>query len=280
MSSIITRVNTCLEDRTMNLYNHKKKQVVIVSPQQWGEKDRKFEQIKSALIQAKVSVSDEYVIPDFTPIGDQLNVGSCVANTWCDMLEILMGLENPNAVKQLSRLFLYWVARYLTGIQFEDRGTYNRAAAYQLRKVGIIEEKWFPYDTSMVFTSPELDLYSMASNCRIDSYYNIGSTGTNKLDDVETAVRANHPVAIGTVVAQEFMRYRGGGHVFHIPSTWEGRHAMIVIGVRTVDGRRQFLLRNSWSKNWGDNGYAWVDEDYIESELTRDLWAATRMKLI
>jgi C1A family cysteine protease len=278
---IITRVGTALQDKNMNLYNKKKKKKIIVSPDYWEGRDADFDEIKSNyyVIKNKVNSNEDghHIIDEHTPISDQLSLGSCVANTWCDLLEILMGLENPNTVVQMSRLFLYWCARDLTGIQNEDLGTYNRAAAHQLRKVGVVAEKWFPYDTSKVFTPPELDLYTMASRNRIESFYRIFSTGDEKVRDIELAVRANHPVAIATVVNKDFMKYRGGGQVFSMPSEWEGRHAMIVVGVRLVNGSRQFLLRNSWGKYWGDEGHAWVDEGYIRNPETQDVWVGTRM---
>jgi len=60
------------------------------------------------------------------------------------MLEILDGLEGRDRVEQLSCLFLYWIARYYTGNTDRDEGAFVRAAAHQLRKIDVVEEKWLP----------------------------------------------------------------------------------------------------------------------------------------
>lgn len=274
MTKIITRTGTVLADSAMNLYNKKKNKKIIVSSDYWDGRDNDFEELKSVIYYKASMHTDEHIIPENTPISDQGNLGSCVANSWCDMLEILQGLRGDNIV-QLSRLFLYWAARDLTGLQSVDIGTYNRAAAHQLRKVGVVAEKWYPYDVKKVYDAPELDLYTMAARNRIDSFYRIFSYGDQKVNDVDYAIRANHPVTISTVVNKDFIKYRGSGHVFPFPTSWEGRHAMIVVGVRVRNGKSEFLLRNSWSKYWGDNGHAWVDESYIRSPETQDIWVGT-----
>jgi C1A family cysteine protease len=252
---------------------------VIVSKEYWEVKDKHFDQLSGIL--KSVSSNLEYIIPEYTPISNQGMISSCVANSWCDALEILQGTVNPKAVTQLSRLFLYWIARDLVGSQKSDKGSFNRAAAHQLKKVGTVAEKWYPYDTMKVFDSPELDLYTMAAKNRISSFYALYSKGNDRIKDIEKAIRANHPVVISTGVGKDFMQYRGGNHILTSPTKIEGYHAMVIVGVGwTINSKKKFLLRNSWSKGWGDNGYVWVTEDYISNDMTNDLWVGTNMKVI
>lgn len=245
----------------------------------WGALDREFEQVRGAFEQAMCvpEESGEHIIPERTPISDQGERGTCAANAWMDALEILLGLESPAQVVQLSRIFAYWVARVLTGDEGEDSGAYLRAVAHQLRKIGVVEEQYLPYRDTLeaVLTPPPLDLYTMASNNRIGSFYRIESAEERKLDDIELAIRANHPVVSAAPVDDAFLDYRGGGHVFGVPATNSGLHAMIITGVRCVGGRRQFLRRNSWGPHWGDDGHAWCDQDYVL--LDSDVWVGTRL---
>jgi hypothetical protein len=44
-------------------------------------------------------------------------------------------------------------------------------------------------------------------------------------------------------------------------------HAVVLAGYRTVNGRKQFLIHNSWGESWGDRGYAWISEDMVRSQL-------------
>jgi hypothetical protein len=47
----------------------------------------------------------------------------------------------------------------------------------------------------------------------------------------------------------------------------ESGHAMSIVGYRVQANGTYFLLKNSWGKSWGDQGYAWIHE----STLTRNI---------
>lgn len=44
-------------------------------------------------------------------------------------------------------------------------------------------------------------------------------------------------------------------------------HAVVLSGYRTVSGRKQFLIHNSWGPNWGNKGYAWIGENMVRTQL-------------
>jgi C1A family cysteine protease len=51
-----------------------------------------------------------------------------------------------------------------------------------------------------------------------------------------------------------------------------GGHAMMAVGYD--DQRRMFLVRKSWSPNWGIEGYCWISYDYHTSpDLAVYFWA-------
>ena len=266
-----------LPDREMRLWNPRDK---AFENRDWDREDRRFTRVQGTMgeLAGTFDRTREHIIPAHTPVSDQGSRGTCSANAWMDALEILMGLEGPTRVVQLSRLFVYWTARVLTGLQDEDSGVYLRAVAHQLRTIGVVEERYLPYQDTLeaVLAPPKLSLYTMASNYRINSFYRIRSQGKRMIDDIELALRANHPVVSSAHVSDEFINYTGGGHVFGPPDRSAGAHAMLMIGVRIQGGRRQFLRRNSWSTYWGDSGHAWCDEDYVA--LDEDVWVGTRLK--
>lgn len=274
--SVVAVPGKALPDRDMRLWDERRD---AFEDRDWTREDRLFAQVQAALRQAAgvFASAREHILPEHTPISDQGQRGTCAANAWMDALEILMGLERPGGVIQLSRLFVYWTARVLTGLHREDGGVYLRAVAHQLRKIGVVEETYLPYRDSLdaVLAPPPLHLYTMASNNRIGSFYRIDSAGRQKLDEIELALRANHPVISAAPVGDEFLGYRGGGHVFGPPARSQGMHAMIFVGVRRAGGRREFLRRNSWGTAWGDDGHAWCSEDYVL--LDEDVWVGTRL---
>lgn len=56
---------------------------------------------------------------------------------------------------------------------------------------------------------------------------------------------------------------------------WEpdgtGGHAVTLVGYGTWDGRRSFLIHNSWGTSWGDGGYAWISAEMVRARLV-DAW--------
>jgi hypothetical protein len=46
-----------------------------------------------------------------------------------------------------------------------------------------------------------------------------------------------------------------------------GLHAVAGVGLGRHRGDRVFLIRNSWGPDWGDGGYAWLDEGFVKRHL-------------
>jgi len=141
-----------------------------------------------------------------------------------------------------------------------------------ISRLGICPESSWKYDVNKVYLQPTMNCYKEGNDNTIDSFYRIDE---NRSDNIELAIRSNHPVTFGTGVSNEFMNY-SGGVVLKENSKIIGYHAMIVVGVRN-NGRREFLVRNSWGENWGIKGYCWISESFIEWEKTSDIWCPTLM---
>ena len=53
-----------------------------------------------------------------------------------------------------------------------------------------------------------------------------------------------------------------------------GGHAVTLSGYGVVNGKRMFLLHNSWGPSWGADGYGWISEEMIRTRI-RDAWTIT-----
>ena len=50
-----------------------------------------------------------------------------------------------------------------------------------------------------------------------------------------------------------------------------GGHAVMAVGYN--DANKMFIIRNSWSKNWGDLGYFYMPYSYItDTNRADDFW--------
>jgi predicted secreted protein len=58
-----------------------------------------------------------------------------------------------------------------------------------------------------------------------------------------------------------------GGQIRDWEPDGTGGHAVTISGYRTIDGKRQFLVHNSWGMSWADNGFAWISERMMKERL-------------
>lgn len=196
--------------------------------------------------------------------------GSCVANAWCHALEMLAdAFQVP--VPVLSAQGLYWCARQRHGDQDHDDGTWPRSAGDALVKVGVGDASLWPDSYATLNTQPGPDYFVEAYDKRIkiDAYYNVLSSGEERLNELEHAILAGHPIVFGVPVSQEFLDYRGENYVIDAPNVRDviGWHALVVHGVVGRDDQRSWKVLNSWGPNWGFHGGCWVTSEYMQRAI-------------
>lgn len=216
------------------------------------------------------SNTNEHYIEEYTPISNQQNLGSCVANATCDALEILLGNERKEVI-QLSRLFVYWNARMYTKETNKDQGCFIRNAFDSIKRLGVCKEETWKYDEDNVFAQPPISAYKEGNDNTIEEFYRINSTDQTRINEIKLAILADHPVVFGTAVSEDFIYNTNPNKVWSKPDKIYGYHAMIIVGFKDDN----FYIRNSWSQNWGDNGHCWMDKNYLTWSNTTDLYVPT-----
>lgn len=245
-------------------------------PDPKSDRDLKFVSLSSSLTKQS-QPGTRNIIKELTPVSNQGRLSSCVANATVDALEILMGIQDPSTVQQLSRLFVYFNARNYDYMARTDAGTYIRNAFRSIKEFGVCREETWSYDQNNVYLQPPINSYKEASDNRITGFYRIDSLYDQQMDDIINALDANHPVVFGTAVSFDFTQTFWGPQdvTFDVPKASVGDHAMIIVGYETTPELR-FYVRNSWGSGWGDGtGHCWMTANYIKSEMTSDLWVPT-----
>lgn len=221
----------------------------------------------------------------FTTESDQYSAGSCAGNAVADALELLNAVEGLPHV-QLSRLFIYTLARNMSDVDGDgrsdinlDEGTFIRNCFDVIKHLGVcredlpVEKGGWPYDLTKVHTLPSIKAMRAATGHRIHSYYRIDETGEDRLDQILAALRARRPVVFGTQVTKGFQKLRGLGPVTVPTGPTAGGHAMMVVGYITGQG---FIIKNSWGRDWGEGGFCIMRPEYLAWSKTRDLWVPTK----
>jgi C1A family cysteine protease len=224
----------------------------------------------------------------FSPVEDQGQLGSCTANAACGMVEYYQR-RSFGKYTDMSRLFVYKVTRQYLGFT-GDTGAYLRSVMGALALFGAPPEKYWPYDVKKFEADPPAFAFAFAQNYQALTYFRLdppGQTGDKTLATVKSHLAAGVPAIFGFTVYASIQKAKKPGDI-PFPAKKEnvlGGHAIVAAGYddnRVVtnpnDGSTTtgaFLIRNSWSASWGEEGYGWLPYAYVEQNLAEDWWAMT-----
>jgi len=102
------------------------------------------------------------------------------------------------------------------------------------------------------------------------SAYSISSN----VDDIAQEMVTNGPVQASFDVYEDFVHYKSGVYR-HITGKYLGGHSVKIIGYGIANGTDYWLVQNSWTTTWGDDGYFMIlrgkDECGIEDGIVAGL---------
>jgi len=136
---------------------------------------------------------------------------------------------------------------------------------------------------------PSAFCYAYAQNYQSITYYRLDPPGTKPdelLNRIKTNLTAGLPSMFGFTVYNSIAQANGSGKI-PFPTKGDkiaGGHAIVVAGYddkmkikNTTTGAKEtlgaLLIRNSWSTEWGDNGYGWLPYEYVLRGLADDWWS-------
>ncbi|AHF87922.1 hypothetical protein RLEG3_06545 (plasmid) [Rhizobium leguminosarum bv. trifolii WSM1689] len=131
-----------------------------------------------------------------------------------------------------------------------------------------VEEDW-PY---LVQLPDDVDDYGPPSASTV--YRRKSDRHAVDLTVIEQALLAGVPVLTVIALSDAFYIPDQNGIIVPVPGDLPDpnrRHALILTGVATLNGERLFLARNSWGKDWGMAGYAWLSAQFLQPRLDHAL---------
>ena len=204
-------------------------------------------------------------------VENQGKLGSCTANALAGNLEFLDN-RTDSIYEDVSRLFIYYNERILEDTIDYDSGASLRDGIKTLRKIGYCLEKTWPYIIERFTRKPSIKCYQEAKKHIIESYHRIET-----LPEMFTCLTEGYPFVFGFTVYEGFQTQRvAKTGVVDMPKKKEkaiGGHAVMAVGYNQK--AKRFLVRNSWGKNWGKEGYFTMPYEYLET-LAADFWTIRR----
>lgn len=252
-----------------------------VVPSRGTERDWRFEHAVGAGAVSAVSAPPPALDlrAPWWNIGDQERTGSCVGWASTDGVTRFHMVKAGRLVQtdHLSPRFT-WMASKETDqyvnrpeTMIEGAGTSLKAAMDILKKYGSVQESLLPFhiETAM-YLGDENTFYAAAATRRIAAYFNLG----RDFNQWRTWLASHGPIMAGLNVDHTWdnaTATHGNLDAFQ-PNTVRGGHAVCVVGY-TAQGR--FIIRNSWGTGWGDHGFAYASQAYIQAAFYNESYGVT-----
>ena len=204
------------------------------------------------------------------PVYNQGALGSCTANA------VAAAIEFERIKQKLSdfvpsRLFIYYNERVIENSVRSDSGAQLRDGIKTVASIGACPEPEWPYVIAKFATKPPQRAYNDAKLDRAVSYQSL----VQDLSQMKGCLASGYPFVFGFTVYQSFesATVARTGHA-PMPGWSErpiGGHAVMAVGYD--DAFQWFIVRNSWGKGWGMNGYFTLPYSYlIQGGLSQDFW--------
>ncbi len=204
-------------------------------------------------------------------VGDQGSTGSCVG--WGAAEGVLRWHfvkanripKDANLSPSLSPRFVWMAAKETDEFLsrpttfIESDGTSLKSALDIARKFGVVSDKILPFGSGTLYQGDVNTFYAIASQLKISAYINL----FKNFIQWRTWLATTGPILAALNVDKTWSdaALTGGNLDVFQPSTVRGGHCIAIVGYK-ADGR--FIVRNSWGTTWGDKGFGYATDAYIQ----------------
>lgn len=212
--------------------------------------------------------------PLFTNIKDQGQLGTCSVFSMVSIYEYI--LKKKKREKKLSERFVYYNVLKESG-SLKDIGSSLYGVVESMGTYGVCVENYCKYNVDQYDLEPSNEAYKDAQSHRIKVAKNVKINH----NDITSALSEGYPVAISLKIYDSFGN-QSNGFVYRptdeeIKENKSGNHAMVICGYSEED--KVYIVRNSWGRRFGDNGYCYIPFSYIDdSNFTNSACIITTIK--
>jgi len=205
---------------------------------------------------------------NFPTPGDQGQQGSCVGwatayalKTYQEKIEIGWSLNTASHL--FSPAFIY---NQINGNN--DQGALIYDALNLAVNKGISTLATMPYSDRDYRTQPSSGAFSEAASYKAVNWYRINDTS-----QIKAALVNRKPVVCGISIYQSFYNLSGSNSVYNTADGNNlGGHAVTIVGYDDNKFGGAFKIINSWSPNWGDEGYFWLPYSFASQGIMSEAY--------
>jgi hypothetical protein len=228
--------------------------------------------------------------PKCSPVWDQGQTGSCSgfsSKSGVEFLELNELAQNVplghaplewalNKFVPVSAFFIYWNERAIEGDTGTDAGaTTLQDACTSLQNKGICAEATWPSVPNNLLVCPTTAAYGEAYHHKLPNFYSVDQT----LSEMKRCLSNGFPFLFGIAVYDSFMSEQAAmTGIIPMPGqneSLQGGHALLCVGYD--DATQRFKFKNSWSTQWGAQGYGFLPYNYMLSQSLADDFYTMRL---
>ena len=187
------------------------------------------------------------------PIRNQMRCGSCWAFAASE------ALSDRFAIASQGEVDVVLSPEDMVSCDYTDNGCNGGMipnAWNYLANTGIVSDKCFPYEAGSG-NAPKC-IKSCEDGEAFKKYKAKNVVHLTTVEAIQQAIMTGGPVEAGFMVHKSFMSYKSGVYQHKWFKFWDsilGGHAVKIVGWGTEDGVPYWLVANSWSTDWGLDGY-------------------------
>ncbi len=202
-------------------------------------------------------------------IGNQLTTGSCVG--WATAHSVLryhfVKAKKIKKHEKVSVRFIWMAAKELDeyvdypSTFIDDAGTSLKTALKTAKKYGALKADLFPFKGRMREIK-ENNFLKIAGKLKIKSYFNLINNQKDKLRAFKIWLAYRGPILTCLDVEDTWQDVKRNGILGkYDKKSIAGGHAVSIVGYTPT----HFIVRNSWGRGWGDNGFAYASYEYAQA---------------